>query len=428
MEFIEKNRNINNENITPSPTTPEPAGSLGSTGKENPKFPSKTLLTIFGAFFGIAVLSAAGFFAYEKFIVPKWGSLNKPIEENNYQSPNLKSEDNAVKEFENPINGVMYSREKYESFKDRRPLAVMVNNHILARPQSGINSADIVFEAVAEGGITRLMPIFYANDAKKVGSVRSARVHYIDLAAEFYAWYAHWGGAYAPTKSDGTKDYTETNPKADAYQHINDVSLASLDQMWLGASAYYKENNPNIPTEHQGFSSTQALWREGPNKYPEEGWTKFVKFRTWKFKNDANPSDRGYITDIKFNFWDDPNFEVIWKYDKNTNSYTRYQGGVKIIDALDNKDTIAKDVIVQFTKETSAEDKKNHLLYDIVGSGTAKVFMDGKVINTTWSKKAIRERTLYFDESGNEISFNRGQIWVEIVPDRNIDSLSFITQ
>ncbi len=413
MELIEKDQNINTENISQ---------------EEKPKTVSKTPLIIFGIFFALALLSAAGFFAYEKFISPKKGDLIKPTGDNNYQAPNLTPENNAVKEFENPINGVMYAKSEYESYKNRRPLAVMINNHVDARPQYGINSADIVFEAVAEGGITRLMPVYYANDASKLGPVRSARVHFIDLAAEFYSWYAHWGGAYAPTLANGTKDYSETNPKADSYQHINDVSLASLDQAWLGETAYYRDTSRDVALEHTGFTSTTALWKEAPNRYPEEGWTKFMKFRTWKFKSDANPSDRGYVTDIKFNFWSDPSFEVIWKYDKNTNSYTRYQGGVKITDALDKKDTIAKNVIVQFTKETSAEDKKNHLLYDIVGLGTAKVFMDGKLINATWSKKAIRERTLYFDESGNEASFNRGQIWVEIVPDKNIDSLSFVAQ
>ncbi len=387
----------------------------------------KLLLIIFGTFFGIAFLMAIGFFAYEKFYPSKGGDIAKPVSEDNDSTNATNTNDNSVKDMEDPINGVLYSRDEYNSFKDRRPLAVMVNNHILARPQSGINKADMVFEAVAEGGITRLMPIFYAQDAKKVGSVRSARVHFIDLAAEFYAWYAHWGGAYVPTYN-GVKDYTETNPMADAYQHINDVGLASLDQNWLGDSAYYKENNPNIPTEHQGYTSTEALWREGPKKYPEAGWTQFIKFDTWKFKDDATPSDRGYVTDIKFNFWEDPNFEVLWAYDKNTNSYLRSQGGVKFIDALDNKQIVAKDVIIQFTVETPANDKKNHLLYDVVGSGNAKIFMDGKVINATWSKKAIRDRTFYYDESGNQVAFNRGQIWVEIVPTRNADSLSFTAQ
>ncbi|MBU1017346.1 MAG: DUF3048 domain-containing protein [Patescibacteria group bacterium] len=419
MEIIEKNISENKNEFTLAPeaeiSEPPPVKPI-----------RKIVLTIITVFFTIAILSATGFFVYQKFFANKNVSIESPLGEG--PSKSSTNNPNAVKEFASPINGVYHTKEEYEQFMSRRPLAIMVNNHIDARPQSGLTAADIVYEAVAEGGITRLMPIFHSTDAEKAGPVRSARVHFIDLAAEYFSWYAHWGGAYAPTFPDGTKDYSETNPKADAYQHINDVGLASLDQMWLGDTAYYRDTSRDVALEHTGYTGTPALWKEAPNKYPEEGWTKFIKFETWKFKDDSSPSGRGFVTDIKFNFWEEPNFEVVWKYNKDTNEYTRYQGGVKFIDAENQKDIVAKDVVVQFTKETSAEDKKNHLLYDIVGSGTAKIFMDGKVINATWSKSSIRERTFFYDESGKEMEFNRGQIWVEIIPTKSADSLSFVTQ
>jgi len=419
MEIIKKE---NKENFTLSPNSEMEEAPLTQT-----KPVKKTLLTVVAIFFIIASFSAGIFFIYQKFFSNKKVDINSPIGETP-AAGKASSNSNAVKEFASPINGAYHTKEEYENFKGRRPLAIMVNNHIDARPQFGINSADIVYEAVAEGGITRLMPIFHSTDTSKVGPVRSARVHFIDMAAEYYSWYAHWGGAYAPTLPNGTKDYSETNPKADSYQHINDVGLASLDQQWLGDTAYYRDTSRNVALEHTGYTSTTALWKEAPNRYPEEGWTKFIKFITWKFKDDAKPSDRGYVTDIKFNFWSDPSFEVIWKYNKDTNEYSRYQGGVKIIDALDQKDTTAKNVIVQFVVETSAQDKKNHLLYDIVGAGKAKIFMDGKVVNATWSKNSIRERTLFFDENGKDVEFDRGKIWVEIVPTRSVDSLNFATQ
>jgi len=422
MEILEKKDFLENSQKEDFSLAPESSLNAGSEAKPL----KKIILTVVAVFFTLAVLSAGGFFVYQKFFSNKLSSIESPLGETSSAKTNNGS--NAVREFASPINGAFHTKEEYENYKDRRPLAVMVNNHIDARPQFGISYADIVYEAVAEGGITRLMPIFHSTDAGKVGPVRSARVHFIDLAAEYYSWYAHWGGAYAPVFPDGTKDYSETNPKADAYQHINDVSLASLDQQWLGDTAYYRDTSRNVALEHTGYTSTNALWKEAPNRYPEEGWTKFIKFRIWKFKEDAVLSERGFVTDIKFNFWEDPNFEVIWKYNKDTNDYSRYQGGVKWVDAENKKDIAAKGVVVQFTVETSANDKKNHLLYDIVGAGPAKIFMDGKVINATWSKAAIRERALYYDEEGEEIAFNRGQIWVEIVPARSADSLSFIAQ
>lgn len=426
MEIIEQNNNINNNSNNKENFTVSPEMEMKEVSSEKPaRGFKKILFTIFAVFFTLAILSAGGFFIYQKIQSNKDIILENPMGE---ASVGKSRNSSASSEFASPINGVYHTKEEYENYKDRRPLAVMVNNHIDARPQSGLSFAEIVYEIVAEGGITRLMPVFYTQDASKVGPVRSARVHFIDIAAEFYSWYAHWGGAYAPLLSDGSKDYSETNPKADAYQHINDVGLASLDQAWLGETAYYRDTSRDVALEHTGYSSTPALWKEAPNRYPEEGWTKFIKFDVWKFKEGAVPSDRGFVTDIKFNFWDVPDFEVIWKYDKGTNEYTRYQGGVKMTDALVNKDIVAKDVIVQFAVETSAEDKKNHLLYDIVGSGDAKIFMDGKVINAKWSKAAIRERTMYYNENGDEIEFNRGIIWVEIVPSANTESLSFVAQ
>jgi len=419
MEIIENNISENKNNFTLAPEAEVKETQQGKPIK-------KIMLTIVVVVFTIAVLSAGGFFIYQKFFSDDGSTIENPMGTPSKNSSATNA--NAVKEFASPINGAYHTKEEYDVFANRRPLAIMVNNHIDARPQYGLTAADIVFEAVAEGGITRLMPIFHSTDTDKVGPVRSARVHFIDLAAEFYSWYAHWGGAYAPTLADGTKDYSETNPKADAYQHINDVGLASLDQQWLGDTAYYRDTSRDVALEHTGYTSTSALWKEAPNRYPEEGWTKYIKFRTWKFKDDAPPSNRGFVTDITFNFWEDPNFEVVWKYNKDTNLYTRYQGGEKFTDAGNQKDITAKDVIVQFTVETSAEDKKNHLLYDIVGSGNAKIFMDGKVINATWSKSDIRERTIYYNENVEELEFNRGQIWVEIVPTKSADSLSFVTQ
>ena len=390
---------------------------------ENTKI-KKIILFSFGAVLVFSFLLSLGIYVFSRRSAP----LENPV---GGEVVNVVKRENkviGVKEFPSPINGVLYTKEEYEKFKDRRPLAVMVNNHVQARPQFGLSKADIVYEAVAEGGITRLMPIFHSQDAEKVGSVRSARVHFIDIAAEYYAWYAHWGGAYAPTLPDGTKDYSVTNPKADSYQHINDVGIASLDQNWLGSSAYYRDNSRGVALEHTGYTSTVALWREGPKRYPEEGWTKFYKFDTWKFKDDAIPTERGSVKEFTFNFWDNPDFEVTWRYDREKNSYVRYQGGNKQIDALTNEELRAKNVIVQFVKETPANDKKNHLLYDIVGSGVAKVFRDGKVINATWKKPSIRGRTKYFDELGSEVVFNRGQIWVEIVPSYNMDSLSLVVE
>nr|NIT03502.1 DUF3048 domain-containing protein [Candidatus Saccharibacteria bacterium] len=95
-----------------------------------------------------------------------------------------------------PISGVFYSEQQEKIWSKRRPLAVMIDNHALARPyQFGLQQADLIWEAVAEGGITRFLAIFHGNNVAKLGAVRSSRVYYIDWALEFPAYYSHVGGA-----------------------------------------------------------------------------------------------------------------------------------------------------------------------------------------------------------------------------------------
>src|SRR3989344_1193710 len=80
-----------------------------------------------------------------------------------------------------PLNGSKHTKKAKEFWEKRRPLAVMIENHIEARPQSGIASADVIYEAVAEGGITRFMALFYCNLSDiQVGPVRSARTYFLD--------------------------------------------------------------------------------------------------------------------------------------------------------------------------------------------------------------------------------------------------------
>ncbi len=341
-----------------------------------------------------------------------------------------------------PINGVLYTEEEANLFMNRRPLAIMINNHVDARPQYGLSKADLVYEAVAEGGITRFLAFFHAWDVNKIGPVRSARVYYLDWAAEFNSWYAHWGGAYMDADDKANQnnpnyDFT-CDPAADSYAKINRINLPSLDQMWLGQTAYWRENNRGVATEHTGYTSTMKLWKEAPNKYP--GWEGFDEFEAWKFKEENPISDevsgggpaqapsassgQAPASIIVLNFWDVPSFEVKWEYVPEENVYKRYQGGEVQVDAgADNIPLKAKNIILQVTKETSFNDQKKHLNYETVGTGDAFIFLDGKKIEGTWKKPEIRERTKFYDSAGNEIKFNRGQIWIEIVPAQNRENV-----
>src|SRR5581483_1317594 len=103
-----------------------------------------------------------------------------------------------------PLNGALYSKEQKNWWEGHRPLGVMIENHQNARPQSGLSSADVVYEVVAEGGITRFLSVFYCQDAGTVGPIRSARTYFLDFISEYGTnpLYTHVGGANQPGPAD----------------------------------------------------------------------------------------------------------------------------------------------------------------------------------------------------------------------------------
>ncbi len=383
----------------------------------------KIALAAVGGFLLFIILGTIGYATYSYI---KW-NRDSGSQKRYRSTKDVKVSVGEPKDVESPINGLLYTKTRAEIFMDRRPLAIMVNNHVDARPQFGLTEADLVYEAVAEGGITRFLALFHARDSEKVGPVRSARVYYQDWAAEFGAWYAHWGGAVMTDDDRANKDNPDyeftCHPEADSYDKIDRIGLPSLDQMWLGRTAYWRDNSRGVSSEHTGFTSTQKLLNEAPNRYPEEGWQKFEPFQTWLFKDDppSREATEGKGGSLEIYFWEGyQNYDVRWEYDSTTNEYIRYQGGTKQIDAANDQEIRAKNVIVQFTDQSFFGDQKGHLKYATVGDGKAKVFLDGKVIDAEWQKQTIRTRTRFFDaESGDEIKFNRGQIWIEIVPTGN---------
>jgi hypothetical protein len=140
-------------------------------------------------------------------------------------------------------------------------------------------------------------------------------------------------------------------------------------------------------------------------------------FLKWKFKDEEKLEKRGEIGDISFDFWSGhKDYSVNWKYDKENNQYLRFNGGQPSKDLVNDAQLLAKTVIIQFMKEKGPINELKHLLYGTTGTGKAIVFRDGQAIAGTWSKSGRQERTKFTDSRGKEIEFNRGPIWIEVVP------------
>lgn len=320
------------------------------------------------------------------------------------------------------LNGQKFTQQEKDIWLKRRPLAVMIENHLDSRPQSGLSRADIVYEAVAEGGITRFMAVFYCGASAldvQIGPVRSARTYFLDFASEYgdYPLYAHVGGANTPGK-------------ADALGQIGDYGWLKkgndLNQFSIGYPTFWRDyerlDHP-VATEHTMYATTDKLWQVAEKRKltntDENGslWDK--NFVRWQFKDDAPSAERGKISP-SFSFWSGyKDYDVVWQYDQVTNDYQRINGGVVQKDRNDDTPLKAKTIITVFMKESRANDgytNNLHLLYADKGSGKAIIFQDGQAMVGTWNKKDRKDRMIFKDSKGKEIKLNRGQIWIEILP------------
>lgn len=317
-----------------------------------------------------------------------------------------------------PLNGAMHTKTEKALWETRRPMTVMIENHEEARPQSGLSKADIVYEAIAEGGITRFMAVFYCDAAfgdNILGPVRSARTYFLDWASEYskYPIYVHVGGANTPGRANalgqiGNYGWSGEN---DLNQFGLSVKECRRDYDRLGRS---------VATEHTMYCFTKSLWKladkRGWGAIDEDGDSWDETFTPWEFTDKA-PDTGKAATSITFNFWDDfSQYTVGWQYSSDTKVYKRISGGVSHIDNNTDNQLEATTVIVQFVTETGPIDDLKHMLYGTKGSGKAIIFTNGQAENVTWAKKTRLSRTIFKNTKGKEYEFQPGKIWIEAVP------------
>lgn len=332
-----------------------------------------------------------------------------------------------------PLNGKLYSVSEKNLWETRRPILAMIENHVDSRPQSGLSSADIVYEAVAEGGITRFMGVFYCgaqSDAAKVAPVRSARIYFVNIAAEYNdPIYMHVGGGNC--SRDEASGQCTSNKKAWALEELvklgwrkpggNDFDTVGDIGVPVMKRDYDRLGNPDtIATEHTYVGYLPYAWREaakrGYDANLENGKTWLDVFKPWKTSTDALSSGSP-ANSISLEFWEGyKDFAVAWNYDTTSNTYKRNLAGSPHIDLDKQEQLSASNVIVQFVKEEGPLDEHKHMYYYVIGSGKGYLFRDGKKIDINWQKASQTARTIYTDQSGKEVVLTPGTIWVELLP------------
>lgn len=271
-----------------------------------------------------------------------------------------------------------------------RPIAIMLASDLEARPLSGISQADLVFEMpVDPTGITRFMAVFQCEKPKEIGSVRSARNDFISLAAGLETIYVHWGGEHGALE------------KLD--NHVTD----NVDALKYEGDIFYRKAGTRPP--HNGFTNLDLLRKTAKNlKYDlKNSFSGYPHQKEEPRKNLSNLTDQVRVNYPKQHF-------VNWTYDSETNLYSRFRDGGAEIDK-DNGQIVKAGVIVVMNT-TSKFLKEQYVSVDIQGEGDAQIYQNGGVVNAKWQKDPSRlDSKLYFyDDSGKEIKFAPGKIWVEI--------------
>lgn len=337
----------------------------------------------------------------------------------------LEIDPNEPQDQECPLNGAWHTQIEREAWEQRRPLAVMIENHPEARPQSGLSTADIVFEAVAEGGVTRFMGMFYCGVQRfdtTLAPVRSARTYFIDWASGFNRpLYVHVGGANLSGPTDALGQLSEYGWRGE-----ND-----LDQFGIGYPTFVRDYNrlegKEIATEHTMVSSTEKLWEVGVDR----GWTNtsperklglkvvggdnwWDNFESWEFETE--PSEAGDVSQIKYDFWSGYNeYSIRWAYNPEADAYDRYMGGEVHVDLNDDHQIQAKNVIVLLTTEKGPINEKKHMLYGTTGTGDALIFNHGQVTKATWEKEERTDQLQFVNSRGRKVPLARGLTWISVV-------------
>jgi len=295
------------------------------------------------------------------------------------------------------LDGVKVATEKEANYW---PTAVMVENLTSVRPQSGLSEAKVIYEAIAEGGITRFMVVFDGEDqaATKIGPVRSARSYYLEWLSEYDALYA-FSGAYTPVLAA-----------------IDGLEINNINAMYHGSKYYWRDSGFSAP--HNMFTSSEKL------KFAlrdQDLYEKAADFKAWKFKDEADKASRPTeAQEVKIDF-SSGGYKVVYKYDRDTNSYLRFNPeGAVHNDRNTGKQLSPKNVVV-IRVSNKVIDDKGRLEMDVHGEGEAIMFADGKAQKGTWKKKDRTSRTTFYLEDGTEYELVRGQTFVEVVPpDRSV--------
>jgi len=273
----------------------------------------------------------------------------------------------------------------------KRPISVIIENAPAARPQSGLSKADIVYEIMAEGGITRFLAIYNEGVADNVGPVRSARPYFVMKALEHNAFFAHAGGS------------------VEAYVYMKEMNIDTIDEFKY-FQAFWRTKDRNAP--HNLYTSISNL----RNQAQRLGYNKPVKGGGFPIRSPQEALGTVNAPEVDIVYTDD--YRVKFTWDAAQKVYKRYINGNPHVDSLNGQQVTTKNIIIQVT-EQKVKDDEGRLEITFVGKGKGWILLDGKAASIRWEKSSIGDKTHFYYEDGRELKINPGTLWVEVVSTQN---------
>ena len=265
--------------------------------------------------------------------------------------------------------------------------AIMIENSPDARPQSGLKQAGVVYEAIAEGGITRMLTLHQQDKPQLIGPVRSLRMYYVDWLAPYNASVAHVGGSAA------------------ALTEIRNGKYRDIDQ-FFNAGSYWRATDRYAP--HNVYTSFAKLDELNQKKgYTQSTFTGFPRV-------DSNPANPPNATDIKINF-SGPLFNTAYTYDKENNRYNRLLAGAVHKDREEGPITPTVVIALKVNMHRVFEDGYREDI-DANGNGQAIIFQNGVAQEVNWTKPDRASQLSFTDKEGKPVALVRGQTWIAAVP------------
>jgi hypothetical protein len=290
----------------------------------------------------------------------------------------------VIPKYYSPLTGKLINK---ESDTILPVTGIMIENSPESRPQSGLKNSGVVFEAIAEGGITRFLVLYQSEKPQLIGPVRSLRLYDVDWAAPFNASIGHVGGSAA------------------ALSEVRNGNYRDIDQ----------------------FFNYQYYWRSTDRYAPHNVYTSFEKLDALNTAKNYTSSTFQGFTRVDAKIPEVPTastvnviissalFNSSYTYNKTTNSYDRSQGGEAHMDREDGQISPSSVIVMNVDESSVFEDGWRENI-NTIGEGVVTIFQNGTFTKGTWHKTSKTSQLTFTDETGKDIPLIRGQTWLTAIP------------